>query len=384
MTHATNLKIYRDMSTPSSSPLPASSTSAGDVSAVVVNYNGGKRVFNTIKALVDQATPLREIILADNQSTDGSPQRVKEAFPEVDILDMGGNPGPSAARSAGIRRASGEFVMLLDNDVYVEQDTIERLQSAYREHGQPTAVCPRIRLIPETDTVQAEGADTHFLTMMVLRHAYTAIDSLPMESMEVGGMISAGVLVHRERTLQAGAFDEFFSIYQEDLEFSMRLRLLGHRFVCEPRAVVNHDRGTIAGLTFRGDRESIKYPARKAYLQMRHRLLCILIHNRLRTILVLMPVLAVYELASIVLALLKGFGWQYLRAWGWIFGNLGVIFQRRRRMQRERTLADRDLFIGGPIPLTPGLVKGGLMGAAVGLLNGAFNAYWKLTHRLIG
>lgn len=372
------------MTDPSQSKDNSAASAADDVSAVVVNYNGGDRVFNTVKALVEQNTPLREIIVADNQSTDGSPERIKEAFPEVIIHDMGGNPGPSAARTAGLRRAGGEFVMLVDNDVYVEPDTIGTLLSAYHAHGEPTAVCPRIRLIPETDTVQAEGADAHFLTMMVLRHAYTPIDSLPTDAAEVGGMISAGVLVHRERTLEAGAFDELFSIYQEDLEFSIRLRLLGHRFVCEPKAVVNHDRGTLAGLTFRGDRESIKYPARKAYLQMRHRLLCMLIHNRLRTLIVLSPVLVVYEFASIALALLKGFGWQYLRAWGWIFGNLSVIRQRRRRMQRERVMADRDLFVGGPIPLTPGLVKGGAMGAGLSVLNKLFNTYWKLTHHLIG
>ncbi|MEM6392442.1 MAG: glycosyltransferase family 2 protein [Planctomycetota bacterium] len=353
------------------------------ISVAIVNYNGGDRLLNTVEALVNQPYPLVEIIVVDNQSTDDAPQRVKERFPQATIHDMGGNPGPAPARAAGIRAATGDFVLLLDNDVYVEEKTIEHLVEAYHRHGEPTVVCPRVQLVPETHLVQAEGADTHFLTMMVLRHAFAETTALNNEPAEVNGAISAGLLVHRERTLEAGSFDELFSIYQEDLEFSIRLRLLGHRFVCEPKAVVHHDRGTLVGQTFRGDREKSKYPARRGYLVMRHRLLCVFIHNRLRTLLVLSPVLLLYEFASLGIALLRGFGWQYFRAWGFVWSNRKAIAERRRRMQRERVLRDRDLLIGGPIPLTPGFMKNKIAGAMITALSGIMNGYWFLARKAI-
>jgi GT2 family glycosyltransferase len=359
----------------------ATSSPPTTVSAVVVNYNGGNRLLNTLRSLDDQPYPLVEVLLLDNASDDGSLQRVRDRFPRVRIVDLGSNLGPAVARSRGIREARADLVLLLDSDVCVDQATLPLLVEAYHVEAKPAVVCPRVRLIPERDTVQAEGADAHFLSMMLLRHAYQPVETLPMTRAEVGGAISAALLVDRQRCLEAGAFDGLFTIYQEDLEFSIRLRVLGERFVCEPRAVVWHDRGTLSGLTFRGVGS---YPRQRGYLSMRHRLLIVLVHYRLRTLVLLLPVLLLYELASIGICAVRGLLFEYFRAWKWVLEQLGPIRHRRRQVQRRRKLNDRDIYIGGPIPLTPGFIRNKPAAALVGGLSAVMNGYWHLVRRWIG
>src|SRR5690606_26224889 len=111
----------------------------------------------------------------------------------------------------------------------------------------------------------------------------------------------------------------------------------------------------IVGLSYRGAEP--KYPKRRAYLLLRNRLLTMFIHLRWRTLVLLAPALAVYEAASLGMAVIKGFPLQWLKAWLWQLGHIPDIAKRRRRMQRDRKLSDRALLSGGELPFSPGFVS---------------------------
>lgn len=351
------------------------------VSAVVVNYNGGHRILNCLGALHRQSMPLRRIVVVDNGSEDGSPERIRERFSEVEVIELGENRGLPAARNAGLAAVGSDLVLLSDSDIYLEPDALERLVTAHGETG-VAVVCPRIRLLPERDVVQADGAATHFVGTMVLLHAYTDVERVPTERRSVGGCIGACYLVDRRTVVEAGGFDEVYFFYFEDLEFMLRLGGRGEDFVCEPAAVVFHDRGEgTSGLSFRGKGH---YPPRRAYLSMRHRLLTIFIHYRLRTLMVLTPALVAYELAVAAFAVSRGWTRAWLKAWSWQVRNLPLIGRRRRAAQASRVREDRDLLIGGTLPLAPGVIQAPVARAAVSALSGILNGYWRLARHLIG
>jgi GT2 family glycosyltransferase len=345
------------------------------VGAVIVNYNGGERVLRVLDALARQRHPLQEVVVVDNASADGSRQRIREAFPAARIVEMRENLGLSIARNVGICELGTHLALLLDHDVYVEEDCVEKLVSAYVEH-RPTVVCPRIRLIPDREVVQADGAALHFLGTMILLHGYQPAESTPAVPGPVEGCIGACMLLDRCQVMEAGGFDELFFFYFEDLEFCMRLRERGHRFWFEPSALVYHERAAgTPELSFRGQGP---YPPRRAYFTMRNRLLSMLIHYRLRTLLLLSPVLSLYELASLVAACLKGCPQQWWRAWSWQLANLAVIVERRRRMQRLRSVEDRELLAGGPPPLAPAFLGSPLERQLHAWLGRVVNGYWNL------
>ena len=312
------------------------------ISAIVVNFNAGQRALNTVASLVEQRFPLESITVVDNGSTDGSPQQIADRFKTVRLLELGENRGLPAARNAGLASVSGERVLLVDADLLFEPNTIERLDQAMTE-TEATVVCPRVRLHPERQIVQADGAEAHFIGTMTLRAGHRPVDSIDTKRATVGGCIGACMLLDKQAVLKAGGFDDLYFFYFEDLEFMLRLRSRGLRFVCEPNAVVFHDRGVgTLGLSFRG-RSNDSYPLRRVYFSTRHRWLAVLTHYRMRTLILLSPAFLVYEVAGLALIVSRGWSRAWLRALGWLLSHPHEIMNRRKTSRQERALPDREL-----------------------------------------
>lgn len=350
-----------------------------DVSAVIINFNGGRKLLSCVDALVGQTVALCEIIIVDNGSTDDSLNAVEHGHPDVRLLRLGENRGLPAARNAGLAATRSRYVLLIDNDIYLRPDCTEYLLQA-QEAEQATVICPRIVLLPEGNLVQTDGAENHFLGVMSLRHPATPVDSAREERVEVNSAIGACYLLDRQVVLDAGGFDALYFFYLEDLEFSLRLRGLGYRFVFESQAIALHDRGSgTLGLSFRGTGD---YPLRRAYLTMRNRLMTVLIHYRWRTLIILSPALLLYEMVNFAYCLRRGWAAEWARAWGWLWCHRGKIAKRRKRMRRLRKVADTDILSGGCIPFSEGLLQSRLQRAFAGSLSTLLNGYWRLVIRL--
>jgi GT2 family glycosyltransferase len=350
------------------------------VGAVIVNFNGGKRILRVLDALHRQQYPLADIIVVDNDSNDSSPAEIRAAFPKVRIIELGMNTGLSNARNVGLRALHTTLAFIIDHDIYADENCIAIMIRAY-EAERPAVMCPRIRLLPEREIVQVEGASAHFLGTLILRHGYQQVKSTPALPQYVDGSPGGCMLVERERIIDAGGFDELFFFYLEDLEFTLRLRGMGYRFWCEPAAEVFHERASgTPGLSFRGQGQ---YPERRAYFTMRNRLLAMLIHYRTRTLLVLLPVLVLYELVAFAAALRKGFPAQWLRAWQWQFANFRTIVQRRRTVRRRRTVDDKNILIGGTPPLTPGFLTSRMEERLLTVFSRIVNGYWTVARHWI-
>ncbi len=350
------------------------------VGVVVVNFNGEKRILQTLTALFEQDYPLQQIIVVDNGSEDGSPAKVRENFPTVTMLELGCNLGLPAARNRGLNCLATDLVLFLDSDVYLQVDCLSFLVSALQQE-QAALVCPRIRLLPERDTVQAEGAEIHFIGTMTLRHAYLPAEQIPPSRAEVNACIGACMLVDRQAALTAGGFDELYFFYFEDLEFCFRLKSLGHKMICEPAAQALHERGQgTIGLSFRGTE---KYPNRRVHLVTRHRLLTILIHFQNRTLIILFPILLLYELAGLSVALLHGWFTSCSKAYLWLLTNRSLIIQQRRSIQQRRTCSDKAILTGGPLPFAPGFIRSPAFRFAANTLSSVCDGYWRLVQRWI-
>jgi GT2 family glycosyltransferase len=350
------------------------------VGAVVVNFNGGDRVLRVIEALMQQTLALTQIVVVDNNSSDGSPRRIRERYPEVQVEQLPANIGLSAARNAGLKSLHTDLAFMVDHDIYAEAPAVELLVEAYCNH-QVAVVCPRIRLLPERGVVQMEGAAIHFLSLLILCNGYSDVNVLSNEGHLVDAFTGGCLLMHRRSILDAGGFDEMFFFYFEDLELAFRLRSQGLRFWCEPLAEVFHE--PAEGTRDLSYRRGLEYPRRRAYLTMRNRLLVILIHYRLRTILLLLPVLTMFEIAALLTVLQKRWPAEWFRAWYWQVRHLRTILARRRAGRQHRTVRDRDILVGGPPPVVPGLIGNGMQKYLLSLFSRMVNSYWMLVRRWV-
>jgi len=355
------------------------------VGAVVTNYNGGQAVIDCLTALQGSASPLSEIVAVDNASTDGSPERISETAPGVTLLRLEENRGPCNARNRGLRELSTDLALFVDDDIFLASDALTLMVEAY-SRSKALAVCPRILLFPETDIIHADGIAPHFLGNLSLRHGFSPAHehpSLPASPLfvVVKGAPTACFLIDRVAAINVGGFDEMYFFYFEDLEFNMRLRILGHDIVCAQRAVVYHNRGLgTPELSFRGKGD---YPVNRFYLSTRNRLMTIWTYYRRSTLFVLAPPLLVYEFATIIFAIRNGFWLAWLRAWKWQVRNKGLIGQKRALKQAARKRSDGELLAGGPIPLAPGLITGRAVTAGVSLLSSLLNMYWRCVRPIL-
>jgi GT2 family glycosyltransferase len=346
--------------------------------AVVINYNGGAKVVRVIEALRQHAPEITEIIVADNGSTDASVASIRARFPEVEILELGANLGLPNARNAGLAKARSRYILLLDADIYVTPGCSEAMLAAARHYG-AAVVCPRIILVPDGSVVQCDGAAPHVVGTLAMLNADVCRSLPPVAAGPVHGLIGAAMLIDREAVLAAGGFNELYFFYFEDLEFSLRMRLLGHEVVRAPSAIVEHERGQgTVGLSFRGKGS---YPARRAYLGMRNRLLTIALCYSGRSLLLLAPVLLAYELGTIGFAASRGFLKEWWSGWAWLLANREEIGRQRRALQQRRVRPDRDLLAAEPLPLAAGVVESNALRRAIALFDTGLTAYWRLVAR---
>ncbi len=354
-------------------------TSPG-ITAIIVNHNAETEIVKAIRKLDAQDGLVDAILVIDNASTDNSVAAARAASPRVEVIELGENLGPAISRNRGMQAAKTPLVLLVDDDVYVASGCIAQLLT-HLDDPQVAAVVPRLILYPDNALIQLDGAETHLVGSMVLNNARLDAATTPAAVSQIGAFSTSCVLARRDVMLAAGGMDENYFIYLEDQEFGLRLRSLGHKLVCDAKALAYHDRG--AGTPNLSFRDAGEYPRRRAYLTMRNRWQTILIHYQPRTLILLAPVLLLYEIASLAMAARKGWLRQWWQAWAWQWQNRQSLRERRRFVAENRRLSEASSLVGGPLPLAPGLIGKGLEARAVGALTAIISGYGRLVRPLL-
>lgn len=348
----------------------------GPISAVVVNYNGEAYLEACLRSLQAQTVPLDEIVVVENASTDGSLNVLNTHFRDVELVRMTSNVGPCIARNVGMRAAQYRFILLVDNDVVLEPNVVERLRDELARRPDAVMAQPRSVFKSDPGRIHYDGGKLHYAGLISLYH-FGEVDRReqipPVEEIDVA--ISLCLLLDKKEIIEAGGFDEAFFILFEDLDLSHRLRLAGHTILKVNDALALHDDGT-AGISFR--EEKADYPARRVFFHSRNRWLYMTKCFRLWTLLVALPGILVYEAAWLLFALKEG------NAGAWLKGKYAFLRafrearRKRRWVQRRRKIGDRALLVGGPLTLSPNLASSRGLGAR--LLDGVLRAWWGLCH----
>ena len=98
-----------------------------EISIVIPNWNGMPYLEKCLNSLKNQDFSGYEVIVVDNGSTDGSVEFIRNHFPKTRVVSFDENKGFSRAVNAGIRRAKGRYILLLNNDVIVDPDFLSEI-----------------------------------------------------------------------------------------------------------------------------------------------------------------------------------------------------------------------------------------------------------------
>jgi GT2 family glycosyltransferase len=213
------------------------------VSAVVVNYEQRELLRSCLESLREALRRIGdgcEVIVVDNGSADGSGEMVREAFPEMRLIELSTNTGFAGGMSTGVRHASGEWILSINNDATVSPETVEELLRVAEAHGADLgAVAARMVFADRPDVINSAGILVDRLGVASDRLLGEKVAASEREPVEVFG-VSAGAALYRAAMLDEVPFEPTFFAYYEDVDVAWRARMRGWRCTYAPGAVVRH------------------------------------------------------------------------------------------------------------------------------------------------
>ena len=211
------------------------------VLAVVVTYNAMRWADRCLGSLL-RSSLKPAVLVVDNGSSDGTREHVRSAFPEVRLECRPENPGFGAANNIGLRMALEEgfdFVYLMNQDAWVEEDTLELLAAAHRpEFGVLSPVQNTAEGIPDANFQRWCGRS---LRWAGAQPGKTSPDAVP-GIVEVPFVMAAHWLLSRGALRKVGGFSPAFRQYGEDDNYIDRLHWHGFSCGVVPAASAVHDR----------------------------------------------------------------------------------------------------------------------------------------------
>lgn len=342
------------------------------VSIVVVNYNGCHNLDECFSSIKEIASPDYEVIMIDNASSDGSVDFMRSNFPWVKVIALERNYGHSYACNLGLREALNDYVLVMDYDTVAGETWLLPLLAAI-ETQQGVGICvSRAVFYPQKDTIHSDGGWAHYIGSMILKNGFSPLSGADNNIMEIGAAGTTSMLIDRRKGLEIGGFDEDFFVYLNDFEFSLRMRLAGYRCLSVPESIIYHKGGNPA-VSYRG---AGKYPALRAFYIFRNRWLTILKLYSLKTIVLCLPPLLVYEGSIVIMVAMKGLIFEYIKAAGSLMMNLPKVIEKRKAVKKIRKLSDAKLLTAAPLSFVPGSVNGALQTRLLNLLNQFLIWYW--------
>jgi len=226
-----------------------------DISVSIVSFNTKDLLRDCIQSLLrsqsDHEATL-EIIVADNGSSDGTHEMVREEFPDVKFIETGGNIGYGRANNAALAHATGRYYLILNSDTQVQPNALQTMMAYLDHHEEAGMVGARLVLNDgstqascATDpTLAAEFYEQFYLdklfpkNRLIGRYRMTHWDYETVR--EVDQICGANFFIRSEAFKQIGGFDPAYFMYYEDIDFCIRLRRTGWKIVFLPDAVIHH------------------------------------------------------------------------------------------------------------------------------------------------
>jgi GT2 family glycosyltransferase len=218
---------------------------------IVVSYNTRQMTLDCLRRIRDDLCGVRaEVFLVDNASTDGTPAAVRESFPDVTLIANDRNVGFGAANNQAMRRAGGEFIMLLNSDAFPAPGATRELLGYLRRYPEAGVVGPKL-LNADGTTQQscyrfpspAQCWRENFWISTAFRHHHRWGDyrHWPHDrERRVEWVVGACLVLRAVVFRQVGGFDERFFMYAEESDWQRRIRDAGWQIAFTPAARVTH------------------------------------------------------------------------------------------------------------------------------------------------
>lgn len=313
------------------------------VSVIIPHFNGEMILRECLQSLVATRYEHLEIIVVDNGSSDQSVLIVKNEFPRVHIIENPMNEGFAGGCNRGIEAASGEYILILNNDTVHDPEWISYLVDFLNSHPEVASVMPKIISYQHRDQFDYSGACGGQMDV----YGYPFARGRIMEFIEkdqnqydtvapVFWSSGTAFLIRKAVLDEIGLFDTLFFAHMEEIDLHWRLHLRGYTAAVVPQAVIWHHSGwTLPPDTYR-----------KKYLNHRNNLIMILANYSGKSLKKYFTRRILLEIISSGYALLRGDIKRFAAVYAsfiWLIFHLSAIMNKRSRHQNLRKVSDDQI-----------------------------------------
>lgn len=214
--------------------------------AVVLNWCGEGVTTHCIRSLLSSDYPHLSTLLVDNGSPDGSGERLRSSFPEVEFLQTGQNLGYAGGNNLGIKRGlerNADYILILNNDTVLDPCAVSKLVETTKNPDGPVGgIAPKILYHDDPERIWYAGGEFSPIKGLGLHWRNGELDQPDgaEDTCKITFMTGACCLLSAEALRVLKGFDEDFFAYVEDAELSLRMRQAGYTMHYQPAARVFH------------------------------------------------------------------------------------------------------------------------------------------------
>lgn len=228
-----------------------------DLSIVIVNYNVKyflEQCLHSVKKAFEGIET--EVFVVDNNSVDGSCNHIRERFPWVTLIENLENVGFSKANNQAIRLSTGKYVLLLNPDTVVEEDTFSRCINFMDSH--PDAGSLGVKMIDGRGQYLPESKRALPTPMVAFYKIFGLSNLFPRSRIfgkyhlgyldkdqihEIDVLAGAYMFLRKETLDKVGLLDEDYFMYGEDIDLSYRITKGGYKNYYYPETTIIHYKG---------------------------------------------------------------------------------------------------------------------------------------------
>ena len=301
--------------------------------SIIIPHHGGFNILNECLASLEKSTFKDfEIIVVDNNSQDNSISKIKDRFPDVNILSLKKNLGYAGGCNRGAIESNGKFLLFLNNDTTHSPSWIEPLVNLMLSDSNIGSIQPKVLNINKKELFDYAGGSGGFIDVFCFPFVrgrifdYIESDEGQYNDQREIFWASGCAFITRKDLFLKISFDTKLFAYMEEIDYSWKSILMGYKNLIEPKSIVYHSGGTLNTRSFL-----------KSYFNHRNSMILFLTnHNTLFILLLFIPKLFL-EIVSLLRYLLlfdmKGFFAQ-LCSYIWILSHPIYMIKRIRNINQ--------------------------------------------------
>lgn len=223
---------------------------SNELDIIIVNYNSTKHSINLIESTNLIKEIINKIILIDNNSQDFKKKFFKK---EIEIIKNKNNLGFAKAVNQGIKKSKSKFILILNPDTVIINNSIKKLLSEIIKNNEIGAIGGKMEYFNGKKYLTANSKPSLFTGLFEFtnlkrifpnnyfsKRFWPEITKKNNEPIEVTSLCGAFILFRRKNKKKLNLFDENYFLYLEDLDFCISLKRKGYKIILYPKSKIKH------------------------------------------------------------------------------------------------------------------------------------------------